>query len=206
VVAMALYTIQWNAPLGGPPAFVNEPTEEMKMQISTTAAYAQSAEFQRIAATGTRQMFQCHVNTGGTSDRPPVKCVGGDVNASVTVILTGDSHTVPYIPAVHVACKHLGVRLRYFSKGSCPMVDIKEHASSEGCKIWRTAVWKELRREFNRTHPFDLIIQRRASSGKYRLKDLAWYNQSVTQFLSTLGSEGLGKRVMLVRDNPWASR
>jgi peptidoglycan/LPS O-acetylase OafA/YrhL len=88
----------------------------------------------------------CHVDSLA---RKPGDCVFGDVDASATVVLLGDSHAAQWFPALDALGREQHWRLVSMTKSGCPpaeatiWVDTLDRAYSE-CDEWREAAFKRI--------------------------------------------------------------
>jgi peptidoglycan/LPS O-acetylase OafA/YrhL len=91
----------------------------------------------------------CHVGYGATA--PASGCVFGDLGASRTVVLLGDSHAAQWFPALDLLAVREHFRLISWTKSGCPFtlgVHIFLPAIGRDyteCLAWQTAVLRELR-------------------------------------------------------------
>jgi hypothetical protein len=84
------------------------------------------------------------------ADSDPVDCVYGDVGASRTAVLWGDSHAAQWLPALDEYAKEQGWRLQVHTKSACsPMpVNLYERRLRrvfDECLEWRADVLKHIR-------------------------------------------------------------
>ncbi|GAB3464664.1 SGNH hydrolase domain-containing protein [Kineococcus endophyticus] len=93
----------------------------------------------------------CHVGFEETAPRPTpgAACAFGDVTASRTLVLVGDSHAYQWLPALDEVGRSQGYRVLSFTKSGCPVYDLDVVQSSLGrdyheCYAWRDAVVAEV--------------------------------------------------------------
>ena len=70
-------------------------------------------------------------------------CISGDTIRGRHVVLVGDSHAAQWYPALEPIARRAGWRLETFTKGACPIGDVKgsgPRAEEESCAQWRAAV------------------------------------------------------------------
>jgi peptidoglycan/LPS O-acetylase OafA/YrhL len=72
----------------------------------------------------------------------PVPCLFGDLDATRTVVLVGDSTAGNWTPALDMGLKHSGYRLAVFGYAGCPAPDLVYTASTAAqyqlCNLWHT--------------------------------------------------------------------
>lgn len=89
----------------------------------------------------------CHLGFGPTT--APGACAYGDVDATTTVVLFGDSHAAQWFPALDSIATEQGWRLLSRTKSSCSPVSVTVASSThegeyEECTTWRANVLDEI--------------------------------------------------------------
>jgi len=76
----------------------------------------------------------------------PKRCIFGDPNGSVTVVLFGDSHAAQWMPAMDQVAKAKGWKLVVHVKKACPDAEVATDKDPRGtdCAAWRAAVIAQL--------------------------------------------------------------
>jgi peptidoglycan/LPS O-acetylase OafA/YrhL len=96
----------------------------------------------------------CHDNT---FSEDAIGCAFGDVNASRTFVLFGDSHAAQWFPALEKYSSEQGIRLITFTKSACPAVDVKvlrQGVEYSSCHEWRKKAFEKI----NRLNPEVVIV------------------------------------------------
>jgi peptidoglycan/LPS O-acetylase OafA/YrhL len=80
----------------------------------------------------------CHLNYG-QSVSP--ECAFGDLSATKTMVLYGDSHAAQWFPALEKLANEKGFRLYSFTKSACPAIDVVRDSigafQMSNCAAWR---------------------------------------------------------------------
>ena len=80
----------------------------------------------------------CHLNYG---ESVSPECVYGDLSASKTLVLHGDSHAAQWFPALEKLANEKGFRLFSFTKSACPSIDVVRDDvgafKMSNCASWR---------------------------------------------------------------------
>jgi hypothetical protein len=84
-----------------------------------------------------------------SASSPQSVCTLGDVNATKTVVLFGDSHAWQWMPALENVATQSGWRVVTYTKGGCPVENIGASVaaldeSSTNCAQWRNAAFAAL--------------------------------------------------------------
>ena len=76
----------------------------------------------------------------------PKRCVYGDPNGSVTIVLFGDSHAAEWMPAMDQVARQNGWRLIVHTKKACPTAEIptEKDPNRTDCVPWREAVIQQI--------------------------------------------------------------
>lgn len=68
-------------------------------------------------------------------------CVRGDVRASRTIVLAGDSLSLNWLPALDQVARESSLRLVLLAKGYCPLTDVPGSGNGDvSCPTWRARV------------------------------------------------------------------
>ena len=83
----------------------------------------------------------CHLSVAETVSPP---CIYGDIAATDTVVLYGDSHAAQWFPALERISKDRGFRLVVLTKSACPSADVPIWSLTNDrryveCDTWRAA-------------------------------------------------------------------
>lgn len=93
------------------------------------AAVLEREPYATAAATRVAPSYGCDAKTRTASDLEV--CLLGDVDASTTVMLLGDSHAMQWIPAFDAAAKDAGLRLAVRWRHGCPAAEVPVVQPSE---------------------------------------------------------------------------
>lgn len=127
----------------------------------------------------------CHVNYG---ENKSGECVYGDLKASKTIVLYGDSHAAQWFPALEQLAKDRGFRLISLTKSACSSVaadrDDQGAYKSKDCNEWRSNSVERI----NEIKPAALIMSsfqyyRPPSSAKNRQ---TWWRNGQEKLLSAV--------------------
>jgi hypothetical protein len=80
---------------------------------------------------------------------PQSVCTLGDVGATQTVVLFGDSHAWQWTPALNIAASERDWKLVTYTKGGCPVQNVGATVaaldeSSTNCAAWRNAAFAKI--------------------------------------------------------------
>ena len=98
----------------------------------------------------------CHL--GFTETWPAGPCVFGDVTATKTVVLFGDSHAAQWFPALDIVAKAQHWRLLSYTKSACPAASVLVYQAAlkrayNECVVWRNRVFAMIKS----IHP-DMVV------------------------------------------------
>ncbi|CAO1652880.1 acyltransferase [Salinibacterium sp. NSLL150] len=81
----------------------------------------------------------CHLRSAEQTENP--ECKFGDLSATRTIALFGDSHAAQWFPALEQEASEQSFALYSFTKSSCPSVAVKVtryNVRDDACEQWRT--------------------------------------------------------------------
>ena len=127
------------------------------------------------------------------------ECVSGDVGASTTVALVGDSHAAMWHPALEPVARERHWRLETMSKVLCPLMELPINSPYLGrtfteCEQWRGDVIARLEKERPRLIVLDMARRYGADFG-FTSYDQAWLD-SLTRLVQRLRGTGAGVLVL----------
>jgi peptidoglycan/LPS O-acetylase OafA/YrhL len=139
----------------------------------------------------------CHVDYTATKNR---RCVFGDVKASRTILLFGDSHAEQWFGALNAFAQRDHWKLVSWTKAACPISDVilqsdvLKRAYTE-CGAWRTRSLIDI----SKLHP-DVIIASQADSlaGK-AFSDAVWSSKTASMMESL---KPFATTVIFLQDTP----
>jgi peptidoglycan/LPS O-acetylase OafA/YrhL len=99
---------------------------------------------------------KCHL--GFTDVAPPGPCAYGDVRASRTVVLFGDSHAAQWFPALQDIAVAQGWRLLSRTKSACSAADVLTYYAALKRTYTECQAWRRLQLAAMRTLRPDLVI------------------------------------------------
>jgi len=158
--------------------------------------------------------FECHV--GFLDEVTLPGCEYGDVDASVTIALVGDSHAEQWLPALDDAGREHGWRILSWTKSSCTVIDVplrndRLERDYQECEAWRDSIVTQL----GGGDRLDMVVI--ADSFNYgemvtddegdviddpRLLRESWRAGAERTFDDYAN---VADRAVLLRDTPWAS-
>ncbi|WP_197496568.1 SGNH/GDSL hydrolase family protein, partial [Mycobacterium sp. 1274761.0] len=125
------------------------------------------------------------------------ECVSGDLGASTTVALVGDSHAAMWQPALEPIATERHWRLQTMSKALCPLMDLSINSPYLGrpfteCEQWRSGVLAQLEKERPQLIVVDMSRRYGADFG-FTSYDQAWQDglKRLVQRLRATGAKVL---------------
>ena len=96
------------------------------------------------ALSGDSLTYACDPYGSAKLATKPVPCLFGDLAATETIVIVGDSNVGNWVPALNIGLKAAGYRLAAFSYAGCPAADtpyksIPDSQTSE-CNLWHKTV------------------------------------------------------------------
>jgi hypothetical protein len=96
------------------------------------------------ALSGDNLTYPCDPYGSAKLATKPVPCLFGDLTATKTIVIVGDSNVGNWVPALNIGLKAAGYRLAAFSYAGCPAADvpyksIPDSQTSE-CNLWHKTV------------------------------------------------------------------
>jgi peptidoglycan/LPS O-acetylase OafA/YrhL len=157
-LALAEGTRRWvEDPIRFHPALAQRAAPVLAASAAVVLLLAAAAQGSRVHATQLAERFpEAHV--AEAEARPLVysngcfvaademrvpHCISGDTMGGRHVVLVGDSHAAQWYPALEPIARRAGWRLETFTKGACPIGDVRgsgPRAEEESCARWRAAV------------------------------------------------------------------
>lgn len=107
-------------------------------RVATGAVLRQEPYATAVAAGAEPEPYGCTATTETTSGAEV--CLLGDVSATTTVLLLGDSHAMHWIPAFDAAAADAGLRLAVRWRHGCPaaQVDVEQPAERGSCADYQS--------------------------------------------------------------------
>jgi hypothetical protein len=143
---------------------------------------------------------ECFASNPGDS-APANGCYFGDLNASRTVALIGDSHAAQWTAALIEIAQRERFRLLILTKSACPPVQLRRASATLGsfpqCLSWNTSVMQRLRME----RPAVTMV---AGYAGYSIeKDLDSYEHRFDAWTDTFEDLSAFTRPVLIADTPY---
>jgi len=175
----------------------------LEVRVRTEAIEAAAHDF------GRNYPDDCHL-TFEQIDQPP--CEYGDLSASKTVVLFGDSHAAQWFNPLVAAAVRTGWKVKAWTKTSCPAADVDiwyppSKATYTQCQIWRSKILAAMIKDppsaiiiGDYSRYFGWIEDRRTGAVLDDDQAATDYKDGLDRTVSKLAASGA--KIFVIRDNP----
>ncbi len=172
-------------------------------QSSISIGNGRSVSISAIKAKPDVYMDGCHVNNGEVLSP---ECTYGDLSASKTIVLYGDSHAAQWFPALENLAKDKGFKLVSLTKSACPAPEVRKVQvgayKNADCFKWRENSIKRIKQ----LRPDAVILsgyQHFQVPSQYQSRSIWWAEGQRATFQHL---QGLSPKLIYISDTPKPSR
>lgn len=145
----------------------------------------------------------CQVGKTATTSPP---CVYGDIHATKSIFLFGDSHAAQWFPTLNSIAASSGFKLVVITKSSCPAASVQ--LADQGafrnapCQLWRENSFRRIQAE----HPWAVIVSNfeHYSPPKGVTNATLWWRNGVAKTMVRLNAST--QHSIYIQDTPWPNK